>query len=40
MENITPEEQEGIKMIVFLQAMVGKMEPEERALRNWRNFQD
>lgn len=37
-QNITAEEQQGVKMIVALQAFAGIEEPKDRALTNWRNF--
>lgn len=37
---ITTEEQEGIKMIIFLLAMDGIEETEENALVGWRNMKD
>jgi hypothetical protein len=36
----TQEEREGIKMIQALQALVGKGEPEEKALRGWRGMSE
>jgi hypothetical protein len=37
-KTVTPDEEQGVKMIQFLQNLVGIEEPEEIALLNWRNF--
>ena len=37
-EVLTEEERHGVKMIVYLQKMVGIDEPEDRALSNWRSM--
>jgi len=40
MKNLTKEEEEGIKAIIYLQKLADIDEPKERALRNWRSFKD
>ncbi len=34
------EEEEGIRAIVFLQSLVGIVEPEEKARKSWKSFAD
>lgn len=39
-QEMTDEEKEGVKAIVFLQSLVGIVEPEDKALRGWRGFSE